>query len=178
MHSMKRVEKLFYRIPISMLRDDVKYDSFVLSSDKDLQVLIHCCRQFPEVRTPELLAKLMDVVCSSRGSNHNCQSSGHPACSSSIPVSASSAMPVIVPKLVRLDPWGRLDCDARYSYYGPDFRRGWSAGWSHDDDDDDDDDDVEPAILADVSDDDIPQTTPVVGGGTSSSGTNQYSRTS
>ncbi|KAL4300222.1 hypothetical protein AHAS_Ahas17G0179300 [Arachis hypogaea] len=52
-----------------MLRDDVKYDSFVISSDEDLQVLFHCRRQFPEVRTPKLLVKLVDAVCSSRGSN-------------------------------------------------------------------------------------------------------------
>ncbi|RYR02514.1 hypothetical protein Ahy_B06g081308 [Arachis hypogaea] len=39
---MKRVEKMFYQIPIFVLRDDVKYDSFVISSDEDMQVLFHC----------------------------------------------------------------------------------------------------------------------------------------
>ncbi|RYQ86923.1 hypothetical protein Ahy_B10g106527 [Arachis hypogaea] len=100
LHGVKRVEKLFYRILISVLRDDVKYDSFVISSDEYLQVLFHCRRQFPKVRTSELLAKLVDVVCSSGGSNRNPQSSGHPSCSSSMPVGASSAVLVIVPKAV------------------------------------------------------------------------------
>ncbi|XP_016192843.1 uncharacterized protein LOC107633755 [Arachis ipaensis] len=30
------MEKLFYKIPISVLRDDVKYDSFVISNDEDI----------------------------------------------------------------------------------------------------------------------------------------------
>ncbi|RYR04489.1 hypothetical protein Ahy_B06g084225 [Arachis hypogaea] len=45
-------------------RDGVKYNSFVIESDKDLQVLFHCCRHFLEVRTHEQLAKFGDVVCS------------------------------------------------------------------------------------------------------------------
>ncbi|XP_025628188.1 uncharacterized protein [Arachis hypogaea] len=92
--------KLFYRIPISVLRNDVKYDSFVISSDEDLGVLFHCRRQFPEVRTPEVLAKLVDVVSSSGGSNRNPQSTGHAACSSSMPVGASSVVPEIAPEAV------------------------------------------------------------------------------
>ncbi|XP_016207283.1 uncharacterized protein LOC107647749 [Arachis ipaensis] len=95
---MKRVEKLFYRILISVLRDDVKYDSFVIGSDEDLKVLFHCCRQFPEVRTPELLAKLVYVVSSSGGSNRNPQGPATAACSSSRPGCASSSVPVIAPK--------------------------------------------------------------------------------
>ncbi|XP_057746535.1 uncharacterized protein LOC130965793 [Arachis stenosperma] len=55
------MEKLFYRIPISVLRNYVKYDLFVIGNDKDLQVLFYCHRQFLNVRTPELLAKLVDV---------------------------------------------------------------------------------------------------------------------
>ncbi|RYQ97051.1 hypothetical protein Ahy_B08g093036 [Arachis hypogaea] len=97
---MKRVEKLFYKISIFVLRNNVKYDLFVISSDEDLQVLFRCHRHFFEVRTPELLAKLVDVVCSSGGSNRNPQSSGYLACSSSIPVGASSAVLVIVPDVV------------------------------------------------------------------------------
>ncbi|RYR46589.1 hypothetical protein Ahy_A07g032333 [Arachis hypogaea] len=69
LHGVKRVKKLFYRISISVLHDGVKYDSFVIGSDGDLQVLIHCCRYFFEARTPELLTKLVDVVSSSRSSN-------------------------------------------------------------------------------------------------------------
>ncbi|RYR31903.1 hypothetical protein Ahy_B01g056849 [Arachis hypogaea] len=97
---VKRVEKLFYRIPISVLHDDVKYDSFVISSDEDLQVLHYCRGQFFEVKTPELLAKLVDVVSSSGGSNRNPQFSGHLACSSSMPVGASSVALVVTPKVV------------------------------------------------------------------------------
>ncbi|XP_015962500.1 uncharacterized protein LOC107486466 [Arachis duranensis] len=42
---------LYYKIMISILRDDVKYDSFVIGNDEDLQVLFHYHRQFSEVRT-------------------------------------------------------------------------------------------------------------------------------
>ncbi|RYR30900.1 hypothetical protein Ahy_B01g055688 [Arachis hypogaea] len=98
LQGMKRVEKLFYRIPISVLRDDVKYDSLVIGSDEDLEVLFHCRRQFPEVRTPELLAKLVDVISSSSGSNRNSQAVATAACSTSRPSGASSSMPVIAPE--------------------------------------------------------------------------------
>nr|XP_025678038.1 uncharacterized protein LOC112777869 [Arachis hypogaea] len=81
LHGVKRVEKLFYRISISVLCDDVKYDSFIISSDEDMHVLYHCRRQFPEVRTPELLAKLVDVASSSGGSNRNNNSTGYVASS-------------------------------------------------------------------------------------------------
>ncbi|RYR53432.1 hypothetical protein Ahy_A06g028543 [Arachis hypogaea] len=95
---MKRVEKLFYRIPISILRDDAKYDSFVIRSDEDLEVLFHCRRQFSEVRTLELLAKFVDVVSNSGGSNRNTQTPAIAACSSSRPVDAYSSVPVIAPQ--------------------------------------------------------------------------------
>ncbi|XP_015969910.1 uncharacterized protein LOC107493324 [Arachis duranensis] len=57
----KRVKKFFYRIPITVFQDTVKYDCFMIISDEDLQVIFLCRWQFPEVRTPELLAKLVDV---------------------------------------------------------------------------------------------------------------------
>ncbi|XP_057759990.1 uncharacterized protein LOC130980315 [Arachis stenosperma] len=38
LHGVKRVKKLFYRISIFVLRDDLKCDSFVISSDKDMQL--------------------------------------------------------------------------------------------------------------------------------------------
>ncbi|RYR07327.1 hypothetical protein Ahy_B05g074659 [Arachis hypogaea] len=71
LQGVKRVEKLFYRIPILVLRDDVKYDSFVIGSDEDLEVLFHCRRQFPKMRTTKLLAKLVDVVSNSGSLNRN-----------------------------------------------------------------------------------------------------------
>ncbi|RYR62593.1 hypothetical protein Ahy_A04g020299 [Arachis hypogaea] len=55
----------FTEILIFVLWDDVNYDSFVLGSNEDLEVLIHCHR------TPELLAKLVDVVSSSGGFSQN-----------------------------------------------------------------------------------------------------------
>ncbi|RYR38485.1 hypothetical protein Ahy_A09g043536 [Arachis hypogaea] len=62
---MKCVEKLFYRIQISIVRDD---------SDENLQVLFHCHRQFFEVRTHKLFAKFEDMVSSSKRLNQNPQS--------------------------------------------------------------------------------------------------------
>ncbi|RYR20207.1 hypothetical protein Ahy_B03g065312 isoform E [Arachis hypogaea] len=85
LQGVKRVEKLLYGIPISVLQDDVKYNSLVIGSDEDLEVLFHCRQQFPEVRTPELLAKLVDVVSSSGGSNRNPQAVATAACSTSRP---------------------------------------------------------------------------------------------
>ncbi|XP_057748016.1 uncharacterized protein LOC130967216 [Arachis stenosperma] len=41
LQGMKRVEKLLYRIPIFLLLDNVKYDSFVIGSDEYLEVLFH-----------------------------------------------------------------------------------------------------------------------------------------
>ncbi|RYR10625.1 hypothetical protein Ahy_B05g079079 isoform C [Arachis hypogaea] len=84
-HGMKRIEKLYYRIPISVVRDRLKYNSFVIGSDEDLQVLFHCRRQFPKVRIPELLAKLVDVVSSSGESSRNHPSLPTVAASSSTP---------------------------------------------------------------------------------------------
>ncbi|RYQ91675.1 hypothetical protein Ahy_B09g097661 [Arachis hypogaea] len=65
-HDMKWVKKLFYRIQISIVRD----------------VLFHCCRQFSEVRTHEMLAKFGDMVFSSEGLNQNPQSVVIPGASS------------------------------------------------------------------------------------------------
>ncbi|XP_015942773.1 uncharacterized protein LOC107468045 [Arachis duranensis] len=95
LQGVKRVEKLFYRILISILWDDVKYDSFVIGSDKDLEVLFHYRRQFPEVRTLELLAKLVDVVSNSGGSNWNLLPSATAVGLSSRPIGASSSLSVI-----------------------------------------------------------------------------------
>ncbi|XP_057720199.1 uncharacterized protein LOC130934668 [Arachis stenosperma] len=93
----KQVKKFFYRIPITVLQDTVKYDCFTISSDENLQVMFLCRRQFPEVRTPELLAKLVDVVSSSGGSNRNTSTLATPAGSSSWPAVGSSSVPVYQP---------------------------------------------------------------------------------
>ncbi|XP_016168196.1 uncharacterized protein LOC107610701 [Arachis ipaensis] len=97
LQGMKRVQKLFYRILISVLQEIVKYDCLTIASDEDLQVLFHCRRQFPEVRTPELLAKLVDVVSSSGGSNRNTHTICTVASSSSRPVGVALSVPVNEP---------------------------------------------------------------------------------
>ncbi|RYR47204.1 hypothetical protein Ahy_A07g033152 [Arachis hypogaea] len=56
-----------------------------------------CRRQFPEVRTAELLAKLIDVVSSSGGSNRNTTNVATAAGSSSRAAVASSSVPVYEP---------------------------------------------------------------------------------
>ncbi|XP_020983956.1 uncharacterized protein LOC110274227 [Arachis duranensis] len=195
LHGVKRVEKLFYRIPISVLRDDVKYDSFIISSDEDLQVLFHCRRRFPKVRTPELLAKLVDVVSSSGDSNRNPYSAEHPTYTSSMHVGSSSVVPVIAPEadlvaspsfVVNLnhsdDPGvGEAGLFGEVAIMTTDSLAmvpvfivvGVPDGVE--DAVHDDDDDVEPATIADDSDDETPWTTPPEDGGASSSGTNQYS---
>ncbi|XP_057740504.1 uncharacterized protein LOC130957674 [Arachis stenosperma] len=175
---MKWVEKLFYRIPIFVVCDDVKYDSFVISSDEDFQVLFHCRRQFPKVRTSELLVKIVDIVSSSGGSNRNPHSTRHPICSSSMPIGSSLVASVIAPEpdLVASPSFVvNLNCsgDAVVGEAGPLGEVGVPDGVD-DAFHDDDDDDVEPATIADDSDDETPRTTPAVGGGASSSGTNQY----
>ncbi|MED6200729.1 hypothetical protein PIB30_088147 [Stylosanthes scabra] len=67
----KRVAKLFYRAPVSVVSEHVKYGSFVVQSDTDLEVIFHCWRDFTEVRITKLYAKLEDVVASSGGFNPN-----------------------------------------------------------------------------------------------------------
>ncbi|MED6108244.1 hypothetical protein PIB30_021862 [Stylosanthes scabra] len=52
----KRV-KIFYRIPISVVAQGVKYGCLAVEGDDDLQILFHCRRQFPEVRTTELFVE-------------------------------------------------------------------------------------------------------------------------
>ncbi|XP_015939544.1 uncharacterized protein LOC107465078 [Arachis duranensis] len=196
LHGVKRVEKLFYRIPISVLRDDVKYDSFIISSDEDMQVLFHCHRQFPEVRTSELLAKLVDVASSSGGSNRNMHSIGHVASSSAMHVGLSSVVPVIAPEpdLVASPSFAvnlNRSCDALVGEAGPLGDGDFAAHSSlpcvpvfgevgalegvEDALQDDDDYDVEPTtIAADDSKEETPRTTPPVDRGASSLGTNQY----
>ncbi|RYR76956.1 hypothetical protein Ahy_A01g001452 [Arachis hypogaea] len=93
----KRVKKFFYRIPVTVLQNTVKYDCFTINNDADLQVMFLCRRQFPEVRTPELLARLVDVVSSSGGSNRNTNTIANAAGSSSRPAVASSSVPVYEP---------------------------------------------------------------------------------
>ncbi|QHO44298.1 Putative mutator sub-class protein [Arachis hypogaea] len=146
----KQVKKFFYRIPVTVLQDTVKYDCFTIGSDEDLQVMFLCRRQFPEVRTPELLAKLVDVVSSSGGSNRNTTTVATAAGSSSRPAVAYSSVPVYEP--VGVPPVGVGD-----GLLG-----------------DAEEDDVEPDMIEDDSGDEVGATEPALAVGGSSSGTHQY----
>ncbi|RYR61204.1 hypothetical protein Ahy_A04g018342 [Arachis hypogaea] len=179
---VKRVKKFFYRIPTAVLHDTVKYDCFTIGSDEDLQVMFLCRRQFPEVRTPELLAKLVDVVSSSGGSNQNANTIAAVAGSSSRPAVASSFVPVSEPPmqpvaspLFAVDLSGTVGDEARYVEHVPtEVHCPTPAGVGEGLFDDADDDDVEPDMIADDSGDDLGTTDPGRATGGSSSGTQQY----
>ncbi|RYR62838.1 hypothetical protein Ahy_A04g020585 isoform E [Arachis hypogaea] len=141
----------------------MKYDSFVIGSDEDLEVLFHCHRQYPEVRTAELLAKLIDVVSNIGGSNRNTQTPGTAAGSSSRHVGASSSVPVIAPQdepvaspsfTVDLNRsgGGEVGIVDRVPIF---LQCGAPASMDDALPDDDDADDVESDIIADDSGDDI-----------------------
>ncbi|XP_016195448.1 uncharacterized protein LOC107636456 [Arachis ipaensis] len=182
LQGVKRVKKFFYRISISVLQEIVKYDCFTIGSDEDLQVMFHCCRQFLEVRTPELLAKLVDVVSSSGGSNQNTPTVGTVADSSSRPVGASSSVPMYEPPVQPVAS-PSFAVDLNYSGGGEvgvgDFvptSLQCAAPVALGDAllDDPNDDDVEPDIIADDSGNDIGASEPAGTGRGSSSGTQQY----
>ncbi|XP_016195339.1 uncharacterized protein LOC107636335 [Arachis ipaensis] len=86
----KWVKKLFYKIPIAVVSTGVQYETFVLRTDEDMQVLFHCRRSFPEVRIHELFAKLEHGIDSSGASALNPQST--------MMGSASTSMPVVAPE--------------------------------------------------------------------------------
>ncbi|MED6176745.1 hypothetical protein PIB30_091181 [Stylosanthes scabra] len=93
----KHVSKLFYRAPVAVVSEHVKYGSFVVQTDADLEVIFHCRRDFPEVRTTALFAKLEDIIASSGGSNPNPPSVHIGGSSSSAPV--APVVPVIPPSV-------------------------------------------------------------------------------
>ncbi|RYR73773.1 hypothetical protein Ahy_A02g008271 isoform I [Arachis hypogaea] len=178
----KQVKKFFYRIPITVLQDTVKYDCFTIGSDEDLQVMFLCRRQFPEVRTPELLAKLVDVVSSSGGSNRNTTNLATAAGSSSRPAVGSSSVPVYEPVVQAVaSPSFAVDLNgsvgdevgSRENLPNPllgvaplGVRDGLLG--------DAEEDDVEPDMIDDDSGDDIGASEPALVVGGSSSGTQQY----
>ncbi|XP_057759167.1 uncharacterized protein LOC130979678 [Arachis stenosperma] len=182
LEGVKRVKKFFYRIPTAVLHDTVKFDCSTIGSDEDLQVMFLCRRQFPEVRTPELLAKLVDVVSSSGGSNWNANTIAAVAGSSSRPVVASSSVPVYEPPMqpvaspsFAVDLSGNVGDKVRYGEHLPtEVHCPTPAGVGDGLFDDPDDDDVEPDMIADESGDDLGTTGPRRATGGSSSGTQQY----
>ncbi|QHO55982.1 Putative mutator sub-class protein [Arachis hypogaea] len=88
----KWVKKLFYKIPIADVSAGVRYETFAIGSDEDLQVLFYCRRSFSEVRIPKLLAKLEDGVDSSGASTPNPQSTMVGGASTSMPVVAAAVL--------------------------------------------------------------------------------------
>ncbi|RYR56528.1 hypothetical protein Ahy_A05g022229 isoform B [Arachis hypogaea] len=163
----KRVKKFFYRIPVTVLQNTVKYDCFTINNDEDLQVMFLCRRPFPEVRTPELLARLVDVVSSSGGSNRNTNTLANPAGSSSRPAVASSSIPVYEPVVQHVaSPSFAVDLNGTEGDEGV-APVGVGDGFLVDEEDDD----VEPNMIDDDSADDIGATGPALEVGGSSSGT-------
>ncbi|XP_020978249.1 uncharacterized protein LOC110271594 [Arachis ipaensis] len=167
LEGVKRVKKFFYRIPITVLHDTVMF-------------LSH--RQFPEVRTPELLAKLVDVVSSSGGSNRNANIIATVAGSSSRPAVASSSVPVYEPPIqpaaslsFAVDLSGNVGDEVGYGKHLPtEVQCPTPAGVGEGLFDDPDDDDVEPDMIADDSGYDVGASDPIRATGGSSSGTQQY----
>ncbi|XP_016173325.1 uncharacterized protein LOC107615811 [Arachis ipaensis] len=178
----KRVKKFFYRIPVTILHDTVKYDCLTIGSDEDLQVMFLCRRQFLEVRTPELLAKLVDVVSSSGGSNRNTTDVATVAGSSSRAAVASTSIPVYEPAVQLVaslsfavdlndgvgDEVGSFDIMPNALHGVPPVGVGDGVLG------DADDDDVEPDTIEDDSGDEVGASGPALAGGGSSSGTQQY----
>ncbi|RYR00858.1 hypothetical protein Ahy_B07g088956 [Arachis hypogaea] len=162
LEGVKRVKNIFYRISITVLQDTVK--------------------QFSEVRTPELLAKLVDVVSSSGGSNRNTNTLATVAGSSSRPAVASSSVhayeppvqPVASPSFA-VDLNGSVGDEVGTGKFIPtSVHCAAPTGVGDGLFDDPEDDDVEPDLIADDSGDDIGASQPAGPGGGSSSGTQQY----
>ncbi|XP_057730195.1 uncharacterized protein LOC130945502 [Arachis stenosperma] len=182
LEGVKRVKKFFYRIPITVLQETVKYDCFTIGSDEDLRVMFHCGRQFPKVRTPELLAKLVDVVSSLGGSNRNTTTLTMVAGSSSRPAVASSSVPAYEPPVqpvaslsFAVDLNGSVgDEVGTGKFLRTSLQCAAPAGVGDGFLDDPEDDDVEPDMIADDSGDDVGASEPAGAGGGSSSGTQQY----
>ncbi|RYR42199.1 hypothetical protein Ahy_A08g038669 [Arachis hypogaea] len=155
LEGVKRVRKFFYRIPITLL---------------------------PEVRTPELLAKLVDVVSSSGGSNRNTttlamvagSSSRAAVASSYVPAYESPVQPIASPSFT-VDLNGSVGDEVGTGELLPtSLQCAAPAGVGDGLFDDPEDDDVEPDVIADDSGDDIGASEPAGARGGSSSGTQQY----
>ncbi|XP_057762998.1 uncharacterized protein LOC130982881 [Arachis stenosperma] len=146
------------------------------------RVMFHCCRQFPEVRTPELLAKLVDVVSNSGGSNRNTTTLATVAGSNSRPAVASSSVPAYEPPLQPVaSPSFTVDLNRSVGdevgegeYLRTSLQCLVPAEVVDGFLDDPEDDDVEPDMIADDSGDDAGASELAGAGGGSSSGTQQY----
>ncbi|XP_015951301.1 uncharacterized protein LOC107476068 [Arachis duranensis] len=154
LEDVKRVKKFFYRIPIT----------------------------FPEVRTPELLAKLVDVVSNSGGSNRNTTTLATVAGFSSRPAVASSSVPAYEPPVQPVaSPSFAFDLNGSVGdevgtgeFPRISLQCATPAGVGNGFLDDPEDDDVESDMIVDDSGDDVGASEPAGAGGGSSSGTQQY----
>ncbi|XP_015946051.1 uncharacterized protein LOC107471124 [Arachis duranensis] len=151
----KRVKKFFYRIPITVLQDTVKYDYFTIGSDEDLQL---------------------------GGSNRNTNTLATVAGSSSKPAVASSSVPAYKPPAQPVaSPSFTVDLNGSVGdevgtrkLLCTSVQCAAPAGAGDGLFDDSEDDDVEPDMIADDSGDDIGASEPAGASGGSSSGTHQY----
>ncbi|XP_057755544.1 uncharacterized protein LOC130974702 [Arachis stenosperma] len=148
----KLVKKLFYKIPITVVSTGVRYETFMIGSDEDLQVLFHCRHSFPEVRIPEMFAKLEDRVDSSGALTPGPQSTTVGGASTSLPVVAAVVPP---PEPERAGVEFEV---------GPDQVENALC---------DDNSDEEPVDIGGDSEDDIPRGVRTAHGG-SGSGTQEY----
>ncbi|XP_057744780.1 uncharacterized protein LOC130962608 [Arachis stenosperma] len=161
LEGVKRVKKFFYRIPVTVLQDTVKYDCFTIGSDEDLQVMFLCRR--------------------SGGSNRNTNTLATVAGSSSSPAFASSSVPAYEPPappvaspLFAVDLNGSVGDEVGTAKLVPTSVHCAAPAAAGDElFDDVEDDDVEPDMIADDSADDIRASEPAGAGGGSSSGTQQ-----
>ncbi|RYQ88373.1 hypothetical protein Ahy_B09g095593 isoform G [Arachis hypogaea] len=162
----KRIKKFFYRIPVTILHDTVKYDCLTIGSDEDLQVMFLCRRQFPEVQ----------------GSNRNTTNVATAAGSSSMAAVASSSVPVYEPtaQLVASPSFAVDLNDGVRDEVGsfdvlPNALHGVPpVGVGDGELGDPDEDDVEPETIEDDSGDEVVAAGLALAGGGSSSGTQQY----
>ncbi|XP_057746169.1 uncharacterized protein LOC130965420 [Arachis stenosperma] len=183
----KWVKKLFYKIPIDVVSTGVKYDTFMIAADKDILVLFHCVRSFPEVRIHELYAKL-EVSFDSSGASA-------PVHSSIAVGGASNSMPAAAPNVPQVaSPSFTADLDRMEAVASVPFEnhRVWQQTFEVDIGRDiihdvqgfgepdrvenamrDDDSDQEPVDIIGDSDDDT-SANPHTQHGPTSSGTQQY----
>ncbi|MED6211148.1 hypothetical protein PIB30_070831 [Stylosanthes scabra] len=94
---------------VAVVCEHVKYGSFVVQTDADLEVIFHCRRDFPKVRTIELFAKLEDIIASSGGSNPIPRSIHIGGSSSPAPV--APVVPVIPPSVASPSFAADLHCE-------------------------------------------------------------------
>ncbi|RYQ88375.1 hypothetical protein Ahy_B09g095593 isoform H [Arachis hypogaea] len=151
----KRIKKFFYRIPVTILHDTVKYDCLTIGSDEDLQVM---------------------------GSNRNTTNVATAAGSSSMAAVASSSVPVYEPtaQLVASPSFAVDLNDGVRDEVGsfdvlPNALHGVPpVGVGDGELGDPDEDDVEPETIEDDSGDEVVAAGLALAGGGSSSGTQQY----